>query len=83
MMGIEEVEENDFITFDGFDAAIIGHGTQFSTNLIIYDYKKCLEIRVSRDGMEWVEAEEYMSFNVIGAWVGKNTPVFLYGTGKP
>jgi hypothetical protein len=28
------------------------------------------------DGMSQEEAEEYFSFNVEGAWVGENTPLF-------
>ena len=31
----------------------------------------------SRDGMSYDEAMEYFDFNVQGAWVGENTPIFL------
>jgi len=32
---------------------------------------------MERDGMDYAEACEYMEYNVIGAWVGKGTPVFI------
>jgi hypothetical protein len=28
--------------------------------------------------MSYEEAEEYFEFNVSGAWMGPNTPLFLY-----
>jgi hypothetical protein len=30
-----------------------------------------------KEGMSEEEAEEYFQFNVEGAWVGENTPIFL------
>jgi len=70
-------EENVALGADGFEAALIGYGTQFSTDLAIYDYEKCIIILIKRDGMTDEEAREYMEYNVCGAWVGKNTPIFL------
>jgi hypothetical protein len=82
-MEIDDGEEDTYLLFDGFEEAIVGYGTQFNTNLVIYDYKQCLQILVTRDGMTWEEAKEYFSFNVAGAWVGEKTPVIMYGTGSP
>lgn len=62
---------------DGFEDALIGLGTQFSREVAIYDYDQCCEILVARDGMTWEEAVEWMEFNVCGAWLGDNTPIFL------
>lgn len=64
---------------DGFDDAIIGvaeHGP--GSPIIAYDFDKCVEILVERDGMEHDEAVEYMDFNVTGSWVGDQTPVFVH-----
>ena len=61
---------------DGFDEAIIGiaqragHG-----DLVAYDEAKCIEI-LARD-MSYEEAREYFEFNVLGAWVGDGTPIFI------
>jgi hypothetical protein len=29
------------------------------------------------DDMTWEEAEEYYNYNIVGAYMGENTPVFL------
>lgn len=62
---------------DGFEEAFIGIGMQFSRDLSVYDWDKCIEILMKRDDMEYDEAVEFMEFNVIGAWVGDHTPVFV------
>jgi len=63
---------------DGFDEAILGMCIQFGTApLVAYDYEKCVNILMERDGMTKQEAVDFMEFNVIGAYVGLNTPVFI------
>ena len=63
---------------DGFDEAILGMCLQFGSEpLVAYDYNKCIDILVNRDGMTQSEATDYIQFNVIGAYVGNNTPVFI------
>ena len=44
---------------------------------LIYSVDKCVEILVKRDEMTLEEAIEYMDFNVLGAYIGKDQPVFL------
>jgi hypothetical protein len=62
---------------DGFEDAIVGLGQQFTNEFVVYDRSKCIEILMYRDGMTEEEAEEYFEVNVVGAWVGKGTPVFV------
>lgn len=65
---------------DGFDDAILGvvEGWFNSRHhaVICYDYVKCVEILISQ-GMLLEDAEEYLNFNTLGAYVGPYTPVFL------
>ena len=61
----------------GFEEALIGYGNQFNNHLAIYDREKCIDILMERDGMDIEEAEEYFEYNVQGAYVGEETPVFL------
>ena len=56
---------------DGFDDAILGIGTQFNKPYVVYDQEKCIEI-LNRD-----MPIEYFYVNVIGSYVGKDTPIFL------
>lgn len=64
---------------DGFEDALIGVGRRCGQpTLAVYDVGKCVEILVDRDGMTHEEAIEFFEFNVVGAWVGEGTPMFLY-----
>jgi len=62
---------------DGFEEALVGFGTRFNSPVTVYDLNKCISVLVERDGMSYEEAEEYMDFNVLGAYVGEETPVFI------
>ena len=68
----------EILLADGFDDAFIGIGQQFSKFMAVYDKLKCIEI-LSDQGMSEEEAEEYMDYNVTGAYMGENTPVFIEG----
>ena len=65
------------LTADGFDAALIGFGRQFDKILAVYSYDKCIDILVKNSGLSHEEAVEYMEYNVVGAYVGTHTPVFV------
>lgn len=73
---LEEAFEGALLA-DGFDRALIGFGTQFNRNLAIYDLDACVAILVEQ-GMTPDEAQEYLDFNTLGAWVGESTPVFVH-----
>ena len=63
---------------DGLNDALIGWCFRATKpELAVYDHDKCLEIFMERDGMTHDEAIEHLHYNVIGAWVGENTPVFM------
>jgi hypothetical protein len=44
----------------------------------IYDWAKCVEIFMERDGMTYDDAVEWMDHNVTCLWAGEGTPAFLY-----
>lgn len=64
---------------DGFEDAIIGivEGACRPT-VVAYDYQKCVRILVKRDGMDEEEADEFLQFNTVGAYVGEMTPLFVH-----
>lgn len=64
----------DAVIADGFDDAIIGITTN---GIVAYSYKKCIKILVNQ-GMELDEAVEYFEYNVDGAYVGENTPIYIH-----
>lgn len=62
----------------GLDDAIIGVGQRCGdVNVIVYDSQKIVDILVERDGMNREEAWEYFEFNILGAYVGESTPMYL------
>jgi hypothetical protein len=74
---MEQPHDPDILLADGFEEALIGYGTRFSYGVAVYSTSKCLDILMKRDGMTHEEAMEFFTFNVTGAYVGENTPVFL------
>jgi hypothetical protein len=72
-------EENPEALFaDGLDEALVGMAVRCGQPaLAVYDYAKAVEAFMARDGMTYEEAVEWMDFNVVGAWFGPHTPVWL------
>lgn len=78
-LGENHNEPDEVLLADGFEGAFVGLCERFgfSSAVAAYDWDKCIEILVKRDGMDYDEAVEYFTFNVIGAWMGDMTPVFI------
>lgn len=63
---------------DGFGDAFIGYTVNHHhAHVAVYDYDKCVEVLVARDGMTHEDAEEFLSFNTLGAFVGENGPIYM------
>jgi len=62
----------------GFDDAFLGVGQRAGhDDIAVYDFNKCVAILCERDGMNFDDAVEFMYYNVLGAWVGSETPLFV------
>lgn len=73
-----EYPDEEILIAEGFDGAFIGVGpVPGGEHVAIYDEAKCIEILMSRDGMDHDEALEFFEFNVTGAYVGPGTPMFI------
>lgn len=59
---------------DGFDEAFLGVTTEDPPRAV-YSVAKCLKV-LERD-MSPVDAVDYFAFNVAGAYVGEQTPLFI------
>lgn len=71
---------------DGFDDAFIGYTLIHQTGkmVAVYDSELCIEILMDREKIiddfeekTLEDAQEYFEFNVLGAYVGEGTPLFL------
>ena len=68
----------DALLLDGFEDALVGVGYQpCSSAIALYSYSKCVDVLVTRDGMDKEDAIEYIEFNVRGAYVGENGPILI------
>ena len=74
---LEEYPDIDFLFADGLDEAIIGVDiSSFNSEpRVVYNIKKCIEI-FQRD-MTYEEAVEHFAFNVSGAYMGEQTPIWM------
>jgi hypothetical protein len=67
---------------DGFDAAIIGQAMAWRgdgmCNVLVYDAEKIREILMKRDGMDSLEAREFIEYNIEGAYMGEETPIYVW-----
>ncbi len=61
---------------DGLEAALLGVGTQGPHVLLVYDLAAVRALLVTQ-GCAEDEVDEYIAYNIIGAWVGPGTPVFV------
>lgn len=64
---------------DGFDAAVLGLSRgPGREDVAVYSIDKCIQVLVKRDNMSEEEAIEFMDFNVLDAFMGPMTPIFVY-----
>jgi len=71
-------ENNGILLADGFEKAFVGVGAAYyNPPCAVYDYDKCIEILLDGGLTTYEEAIEYFEFNVIGAYVGPQTPIFM------
>jgi hypothetical protein len=69
---------NEVLLCDGLGDAFIGILMSFNgPPLAVYNKKLIISILMKRDEMSYEDASEFFDFNIIGAYVGDRTPVFL------
>jgi hypothetical protein len=71
---IEQYYDEGILKADGFDDAVIG--IDENDMRLIYSVSKCHKILEQE--MNESDAMEYFTFNVIGAYVGKKTPIWCW-----
>lgn len=78
MTKLEELEfafpDIEMTIADGFDDCILGIESQ--SEKVIYSYNKCVKVLMERDNMTYIEAVEFMDYNVVGSYVGEKTPIW-------
>jgi len=66
------------LKWDGFNEAIIGIGERCGQDdIIVYSLDKMTKVFMDANDVDEEEAMEYISFNVLGAWIGEQTPIIV------
>ena len=71
---LENYEDEEIMTADGFDYAVIG--IELPSMRLIYSVTKCLSILMQ--DMEEIDAIEHFNYNVSGGYVGEQTPIWCW-----
>jgi len=64
----------EFLKADGFDECVIGFDV--AKFRLVYDAGKIIEQMVN-DGMDEDDAYEFFEYNISGAYVGEQTPIYV------
>ena len=72
---IEMFPEEEFLTADGFDSAIVG--VEPNSMRLVSDRDKMIGILMTDEEMEEIDAIEYLEYNTWNAYVGEKTPIFI------
>ena len=71
---LENYVNEEIMTADGFDYAVIG--IELPSMRLIYSVTKCLSILMQ--DMEEIDAIEHFNYNVSGGYVGELTPIWCW-----
>jgi hypothetical protein len=75
-------EDAVFLAEEKFDAAIIGLAERFGgVEAVAYDAQKVLAI-LEEDLGSMDDAIDWYEYNIIGAWMGEKTPIFITLAGE-
>ena len=68
--------------WDDLDEAIIGPAMVWQKNshieVLVYNAEVVRNILMSRDGMTFEDAREFIEFNIEGAYIGPDTPILVW-----
>ena len=72
---MEVLAEEECLTADGFDDALVG--CTYGANVVaVYDIQRMIEVLVN-EGMDHDDAVEFLEYNVVSAYLGDKTPLYV------
>jgi|6_EtaG_2_1085325.scaffolds.fasta_scaffold115679_1 hypothetical protein len=73
-------DEETLLFYDNCDDALVGVGARCSCPPVaIYSYEKLVDVFIA-GGMDREESVEWIDFNVLGGWIGPQTPMVIMDT---
>lgn len=74
---IDRYPEEQILTADGYDDCVIGY--EFTDKIrLIYSVRLIIDKLIREDGMDELDAIEFFDFNIGGAYVGEQTPIYCH-----
>jgi len=71
---LDNYPDEEIITIDNFDSAVIGIDP--NSMRLIYSENRIIEIIMTENGCDELEAMEHYEYNIMCAYVGEKTPIF-------
>jgi len=74
----EFVEENgsSVVRVNGFDDCVLGTIEKEDDLVLVYDSDKII-MKLINEGLSYEEAVEHYEYNIVGSWVGNQTPLYV------
>jgi hypothetical protein len=70
--------DQEIMLMDGFEEAFIGLSKRCGQPILAtYSFSKMVQILIDRDGLDEMDAAEYIDYNCTGAWMGELTPIVV------
>jgi hypothetical protein len=70
----------NLVQLEGYDDCYLGVAETYGENpAVCYDYEKIIK-KLTDEGMDAEEAEDYFDYNIVGAYFGEKMPIFLIRT---
>ena len=74
---VEQYGDEELLFADCFDDAIVGVSCGMEEPRVVYSVEKMIDTLIKEHNMEADEANEFIEFNTIFAWVGDRTPIYI------
>ena len=76
---LSDIYGKELIFADGFDDAIIGVACGFDSQRVVYCYTSMIETMMKENEVSYEDALDWIEYNTLGSYVGKNTPIYVMG----
>lgn len=82
-MSIDEIKRElmdanpEALYAEGLDDALIGYTINtYANHVAVYSASQCVKV-IMKQGLNELEAEEYLEFNTYCAYMGPNSPIYI------
>lgn len=74
---LEQYPDIEILKADGYDDCVLGYEYEWTGNIrLIYSVKAILDKLTTEDGLSEEDAIEHFEYNMRGAYVGEQTPIW-------